>query len=110
HVTGVQTCALPIWITGAPAAAEEDDGGLYGSAVIEQVAPGAIVLAGQRFAVGASTRIEGEQGDELLPSELPSLAGGASADDAAAWFEADPGAAGRPPVLRRLRLTGSIPK
>jgi len=105
-VTGL---ALAGGIAGAPAAADEDEGA-GGVGVIEEVALGTIVVAGQAYSVGAFTRLEDEYGAELVATQLPSLAGGASPDEAAAAFEAEPAGAGGPRVLRHLRLTGSVPK
>jgi hypothetical protein len=101
--------ALASGLAGAPAAAEEEEN-TSGSGVIEEVALSELVMNGEVFAVGVSAVLEDEQGGELTLLQLPSLAAGHSADEAAAWFEADaPGADGRR-VLRHLRLTGAVPK
>jgi len=93
-------------LAGAPAAAE----GIEGNALIQEVAGSVVVLDGEPYQVGASTRLEDEQGGELTLPELPSLAGGASGDEAAAWFMADEAQAGGLRELRHLRLTGAMPK
>lgn len=93
-------------LAGAPAAAEP----IEGNAQIQDVEGSVVVLDGESYLVGASTRLEDEQGDELTLPELPSLAGGASGDEAAAWFVADEARAGFMRELRHLRLTGAMPK
>jgi len=106
--TTVAGLALAGWLAGPPAGAEE----IQGSAVIHevQVVGSTVVLDGEVYRVGDSTRIEDEEGGSLTLAQLPSLAGGASGDEAAVWFvAADPGMDGTR-RLQHLRLTGSMPR
>jgi len=106
--TTIAGLALATGLAGAPAGAEE----VTGNAMIQevQVAQGAVVLDGDLYHVSDFTRLEDEQGGDLPLSQLPSLAGGASGDEAAAWFVADePGRDGTRRLVH-LRLTGAMPK
>lgn len=100
--------ALAGGLAGAPAGAEE----VTGNAMIQEVqaAASAVVLDGDLYHVSDSTRLEDEQGGDVPLSQLPSLAGGASGDEAAAWFVADEPAADGTRRLIHLRLTGAMPK
>lgn len=100
--------ALAGALNAAPASAEE----ISGNAVLGEVrlAESAVVLDGERYAVSDTTRLENEHGGGLALAELPSMAAGASADEAAVWFEADEPARDGTRRLRHLRLTGAVPK
>jgi hypothetical protein len=100
--------ALAALLASGPAAADP----VHGSATIDDVelAASAVRMGGERYLVTDATRIEDAVGAELTLAELPSLAGGASGDEAAAWFEAEASQAGRAASLTLLRLTGSLPK
>lgn len=91
--------ALGLGLAG-PAAADQ------GSAVLEAKDESGVTMNGKRYRVGASTVLEGIDGNRLELSQLPTLAEGASADDAAAWFEADDA---NEPTAQRIKLTGAIP-
>jgi hypothetical protein len=106
--TTIAGLALAAGLAGAPAAAEE----VTGNAVIHEVsvAHGVVVLDGDAYQVGDTTRLEDELGAQLPLTALPSLAGGASGDAAAAWFLAEDAAAGGARRLIHLRLTGAMPR
>lgn len=99
---------LVLLLAAVPAAAEDE----HGSASVDEVhvAAGTVVLDGAPYRVVDATRIEDQEGMELSLAEVPSVAGGASAQAAAAWFEAGDASAGGVRTLRLLRLTGSMPK
>jgi len=69
-----------------------------------------VVLDGDAYRVSDRTRIHDADGHTLTLTQLPSLERGASADAAAAWFEAGEGRVGSAPPLYELRLTGAVPK
>jgi hypothetical protein len=106
--TTVAGLLLAGWLAAAPAGAEE----LSGNALIQdvQVGAAAVVLDGDLYRVDDLTRLEDEQGSDLTLAELPSLAGGASGDEVAVWFEASEPAADGTRRLRQLRLMGAMPK
>lgn len=106
------TGALALAALLASGAAHAQDEDLHGHAQIQEVrvASNAVVLDGELFHVGDSTRIENEYGVELALAELPSVAGGGAGDEVAVWFEAGEPRVGTPRPLLLLRLTGSMPK
>lgn len=106
--TTVAGLALAGWLAGAPAGAEE----VQGSAVIQEVqlVGSKVVLDGEAYHVSDATRIEDEEGGSLTLAQLPSLARGASGDEAAVWFVADEPAMDGTRRLQQLRLTGSMPR
>ncbi|MEB2343676.1 MAG: hypothetical protein OZ948_02945 [Deltaproteobacteria bacterium] len=106
--TTIAGLALASALNAWPVDAEE----VSGNAVLGEVhlAEGAVVLDGDRYTVSDTTRLENEQGGDLTLAELPSLAGGASADEAAVWFEADEPTRDGTRRLRHLRLTGAVPR
>lgn len=83
-----------------------------GSAAIEAIgaADRTVVLKGNTYRVLDSTHLENDAGTRLTFEELPSLAAGASPEEAAVWFEAGEASGMGPPPLVRLLLTGSIPR
>jgi hypothetical protein len=106
--TTIAGLALAGGLAGAPAGAEE----LTGNAVIQEVhvAESAVVLDGDRYQVGDTTRLEDEQGGDLALAQLPSTANGAGGDEAAVWFLADEPRADGTRRLIHLRLTGAMPR
>lgn len=107
--TTIAAVALAGWLAGTPAGAED----VHGTAMIHEVqlASSAVVLDGEVYLVTDATRLEDEQGFELSLAQLPSVAGGASGDEAAVFFVAEePAASGRNSRLRHLQLTGAMPK
>jgi len=101
------TLLVALAATG-PARAEQDQG----SAVIDKVmaAQNMVVLNGTAFRVSESTAIEDKQAHKISVAELPSIAGGATQDEAAVWYEAAGGEGRSGRVLYRLRLTGKTPR
>jgi hypothetical protein len=90
------------------ARAERDRGAAVIDAVhIEQ---NVVELNGRPFRVTDGTAIEDKQGHKIGLFQLPSLERGASADQAAAWYEADEGDARGVQLLYRLKLTGMQPR
>jgi hypothetical protein len=75
----------------------------------KQVGEGLVVLGGTTYRVNDSTALEDENGQPIAFTALPTVAQGASADDAAVWFEASDTDASTP-VLHRLKLTGAVPQ
>ncbi len=82
-----------------------------GNSVVDskQVGEGLVVLGGTTYRVSDNTALEDENGKPISFTELPTIAQGASTDDAAVWFEASDTDAPTP-VLHRLKLTGAVPK
>ncbi|RIL05847.1 MAG: hypothetical protein DCC71_08900 [Proteobacteria bacterium] len=78
-----------------------------GAGVIESKEPGKVVIGGATFRLSDATVLEDDEGRPITYAELPTLASGASADAAAAWYEAGDGQA--EPLLHRLQLTGGMP-
>lgn len=99
--------ALALGLAGAGTAAAAE-----GTGLIQRVdALGrSVVLDGVAFRVDDTTRIRDAEGEPLVLEQLPSLEQGAEADQAAAWYEAGDARHGEAPLLRVLRLTGSVPK
>ena len=97
--------ALGALAAGYPAGAGE------GNSTIDskQVGEGLVVLGGTTYRVRDNTALEDEHGRPIAFAELPTLAQGASSDDAAVWFEASDADAGMP-ILHRLKLTGAVPQ
>jgi hypothetical protein len=81
-----------------------------GNSVVEskQLADGIVVLSGSSYRVSDGTAIEDVSGKTIALADLPTLAQGASNDDAAVYYEASDGDV-TTPVLHRLKLTGSVP-
>jgi hypothetical protein len=104
--------ALALAALLAGGAARAQDEALHGHAQIQEVrvVSSAVVLDGELYHVGDTTRIEDEYGVERTLAELPSVAGGGSGDEVAVWFEAGEPRVGTPRPLLLLRLTGSMPK
>lgn len=106
--TAIGALALAGALNAGPAGAEE----VTGNAVLGEVrlAESAVLLDGDRYEVSDATRLEDEQGGDVTLAELPSMASGATADEAAVWFEADEPTRDGTRRLRHLRLTGAVPK
>jgi hypothetical protein len=81
------------------------------SAVVDskRLAESVVVLSGTTYRVGEGTAISDKDGNSISLAELPTLAQGASADDAAVWYEASDSQVATP-VLHVLKLTGAQPK
>jgi hypothetical protein len=90
-----------LWLS-APAGAAQ------GSSVLESKSDGDVVMKGVHFRLTDATVLESKDGARISFRELPTLAGGASADDAAVWYEASDGDS--QPTLQLLKLTGATPK
>ncbi|HVM42938.1 MAG TPA: hypothetical protein VMT77_05500 [Gemmatimonadales bacterium] len=76
-----------------------------------QVDQSMVELNGKPFRVSDSTAIEDKEGHKIGLMQLPSLERGASADQAAVWYEAeDEATRGGAPLLYRLKLTGMRPR
>jgi hypothetical protein len=97
--------ALGSLASGYPAGADQ------GSSIIEskQVGEGLVVLGGTTYRVGDGTTLEDEHGNRIAFAEVPTLAEGASSDEAAVWFEAGSTEVS-PPILQLLKLTGEEPR
>ena len=97
--------ALGSLAAGYPAGAGQ------GSSTIDskQVGKGLVVLGGTTYRVSDGTTLEDAHGRPIAFAELPTVAQGASSDEAAVWFEASDTDA-TTPVLHRLKLTGAMPK
>ena len=97
--------ALGSFATAFPASAGQ------GSSTVDskQVGEGLVVLGGTTYRVSDNTALEDENGRPIAFAELPTVAQGASSDDAAVWFEASDADAGTP-ILHRLKLTGAVPQ
>jgi hypothetical protein len=82
-----------------------------GNSIVDskQVAEGLVVLSGSTYSVSDATAIEDADGNKVALADVPSVAQGASDDDAAVYYEASEGDV-TTPVLHRLKLTGSVPK
>ena len=93
---------LGFWLASAAGAAQ-------GSSVIDSKSDGEVVLKGVHFRVSEATVLESKEGARISFRELPTLAGGASQDDAAVWYEASDGDVAQP-TLHLLKLTGATPK
>lgn len=100
--------AAAVLLAAAPAAAEE----VRGSGFLESVdaAFGTVVIEGEPYSVQGFTVIANESGGAVPLEELPSLAGGASTDEAAVWYEAGEANGPNPRPLLRLHLTGGLPR
>ena len=97
--------ALGSFAAALPASAGEGNSTLES----KQVSEGLVVLGGTTYRVSDSTALEGVNDQPITFAELPTVAQGASADDAAVWFESSDGDAATP-VLHRLKLTGAAPQ
>lgn len=97
--------ALGSFATALPASAGE------GNSTVDskQVGEGLVVLDGTTYRVSDNTALEDEHGRPIAFAELPTVAEGASSDDAAVWFESSDADAGTP-ILHRLKRTGALPK
>jgi len=93
---------LGLWLASAAGAAQ-------GSSVIDSKSPGEVVLKGVHFKLSDATVLESKDGHRMSFVELPTLATGASPDQAAVWFESTDADGGQP-VLHLLKLTGAVPK
>lgn len=78
-----------------------------GAALIDSKEPGHVVLGGSRYRLSDATVLEDKDGNTITYAQLPTMASGATADAAAAWYEASDGDA--EPLLHRLKLTGGLP-
>jgi hypothetical protein len=101
HAAALALCTATLAFAGAAPAGQ-------GNAVIESKQDGAVVLNGASYRTSDGTVIEDREGNRISFAELPSLERGASADDAAVWFEASDDATA--PLLHRLKLTGAQPQ
>jgi hypothetical protein len=97
--------ALAALALANPASAAE------GNAIVDstQVGEGLVVLAGSTYSVSDTTAIEDVDGNKIALADVPSVAQGASDDEAAVYYEASDGDVATP-ALHRLKLTGSVPK
>lgn len=86
---------------GGSASADE------GTAVLEAKDDSSVTMNGLRYRVSDRTVLESKDGGRMTLADLPTLADGASADDAAVWYEADDASA---PTAHRIKLTGSLPE
>jgi len=93
---------MGLWLASAAGAAQ-------GSSVIDSKADGEVVLKGTHFRVSETTVLESKDGARISFRELPTLATGASQDEAAVWYEASDGDVAQP-MLHLLKLTGAVPK
>jgi hypothetical protein len=90
------------------ARAENDQGSAEIDAVhLEQ---NVVDLNGKPFRVSDGTVIEDKQGQRIGLLQLPSIEHGASADQAAVWYEAEEGDGRSARLLYRLKLTGMRPR
>ena len=82
-----------------------------GSSVVEskKLAEKLVVLGATTYQVTDATAMEDKDGHAITLAALPTIAQGASQDDAAVWFEASDTQVATP-VLHVLRLTGATPK
>jgi hypothetical protein len=69
-----------------------------------------VELDGKPFRVSEATAIEDKDGHKIGLMQLPSTERGASADQAAVWYEAEEGDARGAQLLFRLKLTGMRPR
>ncbi len=99
---------IALLLAGSPAAAQED----RGSGSLDSIDPafGVVTIGGAQYSVRSSTVIADEHGNARSLEELPSLATGASADEAAVWYEAGEATSGAPRPLLRLQLSGGLPQ
>jgi hypothetical protein len=97
--------ALGSFATAYPASADQ------GNSIVDskQVGEGLVVLGGTTYRVSESTALEDENGQPISFTALPTVAQGASSDDAAVWFEASDTEVSTP-ILHRLKLTGAVPQ
>jgi hypothetical protein len=97
--------ALGSFATAYPASADQ------GSSVVEskQVSEGLVVLGGTTYRVSERTALEDKNGRTIALADFPTVAQGASSDDAAVWFESSDTERSKP-VLHRLKLTGRTPR
>ena len=98
--TAIATAALGL-LLGAAAGADQ------GTATLESKSDGQVLMNGNPYRVTESTVLESKEGNRLSFQELPTIAEGASADDAAVWFESSDGDSMQ--TLHRLKLTGAQP-
>ena len=75
----------------------------------KQVGEGIVVLGGSPYRVSDGTAIEDADGNAISLAAVPTVAQGASEDDAAVYFESSDGDATMP-VLHLLRLVGAAPQ
>lgn len=90
------------------ARAEHDQGN--GEIAAVHVEQNVVEMNGRSFRVSDGTAIEDKEGHKIGLMQLPSLERGASADQAAAWYEAEEGDARGAQLLYRLKLTGRRPQ
>jgi hypothetical protein len=97
--------ALGSFATAYPTSADQ------GNSIVDskQVGEGLVVLGGTTYRVNDSTALEDEHGKTIAFAEFPTVAQGASSDDAAVWFEASDTEVSTP-ILHRLKLTGAVPQ
>jgi len=91
-------------VGGASAVSRADSG----NALVESKTESEVVLGDRTYRVDEATVIESKDGTRLRLVEVPTIADGASADDAAVWFEASDAEA--TPIAYRLKLTGAQPR
>lgn len=96
----IALCAAALAFGGAAGADQ-------GTTLIEAKEPGRVTLGGARYRLSDATMLEDADGNSISFADLPTIAAGASADAAAAWYEASDGEA--EPLLHRLKLTGGLP-
>jgi hypothetical protein len=101
RIRGALAIACGLALAGAAGADQ-------GSAVIESKDVSTVVMNGTVYRVSTATVIESKDGARMQLSDLPTLAEGASADDAAVWYEADDDERAR--TAHRIRLTGGMPQ
>ena len=82
-----------------------------GNSIVDskQVAESLVVLGGTTYRVSDGTAIEDADGNAIPLANVPTIAQGASEDDAAVYFESSDGDVATP-VLHTLRLTGAVPQ
>jgi len=97
--------ALGSFANAYPASADQ------GNSTVDskQVGEGLVVLGGTTYRVSDSTALEDANDQPIAFADLPTIAQGASPDDAAVWFESSDTDASTP-VLHRLKLTGAVPQ
>jgi hypothetical protein len=100
--------ALALGLVAGAGAVRADQG----TAVIEskQLDQHVVTMGGKAYRVSDGTVLEDKDGNPLEFAALPTTAGGASADDAAVWFETGDESEAQTPVLHLLKLTGSVPR
>ena len=99
--------ALGLVVVGAGSARADQ-----GNSVIEakKLDQGVVTMGGKDYRVSDGTVLEDKDGNAIAFAALPTTAGGASADDAAVWFETGDESEAQTPVLHLLKLTGAVPR